>query len=854
MEYTPSADEETLLDALTALLRPALAGLAAAPTAGLPSIAGADIFSDIWGYLQSVYNWVSGGPGWLKDQFNTLITWVRDQASNVKDLVRSTGDWVVDRFEDAFRALTDFLTPLFGAVSSAAQWVYDRLSPLVNSALDFIGQIGSWLYSSISGLLSSGWDFVASSISWLLNSLTGLIAAAGRVAADVGAWLWGLISPIFSWVSSQVASGIDWLFQRAVEATNFLASHVSNVGQYVAGQTFNYVIQGAAALGEGFQSALEWLMHGAFDDTIGTMTDVLNVPGKMLSGAYHSSAEMLADLHLGGGGGGFTRFLYSLCAFIPTLASITVGLGPIYAADALQNANKIVGPQLFSLTDARDAWLRGLIPDAELEEQLARMGFDARKRQVLQGLFFEPAPPSDLVRFLVREVFDPQQRQTLQLDGDYPGAADAEARKVGLSPETMRNYWAAHWQLPSPSQVYEMLHRALIQAPDVDAYLKAADFSPAWRSKLAAISYNVPGRIDLRRMFAAGAIDEPRLLKGYKDLGYNDADAAVLVTFAKKLAAGNPKELPRGVILEGYREAELGRSDAIAALQDLDFDAADAAFMLDLEDLQNTRELQHLFEDSVEADFKAGITTEPQAMTSLSAYGIPAGRAQLLLNLWRNRHQAKTATLSPGTIQHAVREHLIPDQVGLQRLKALNFNDGDAQLLIALAHPQAPADTPPSLTLAQLFNALHEGLLTQAQLTDRLLRKGFIPDDVRILVELATPDLAAPEPAELTKAELIAAAKKKVLPVDAVQRRLAAKAYSAQDIDVLLKTQGFDFTPTGQLVSYPLRDLTVAQLSKSYRTGLIEEKEFRFRLAELSYADADIDLLVDLATPEAPIV
>lgn len=827
----------------------------------LPRIAGGDTTGDIYNYLtgQSLGNYLGmlaqGGLG------NSMGIKFGDTAVNIdgegiqdRTATGNLGSYVGSRFNVLDQSDTGIIITVTDKVAGLGAYS----GVLSSLGIAQTQQTGAGLGIYI-GQQVAGTNQVVQGSSNSLGVYVGQQAGTtNQVVQQTGA---GLGSYVGQQLAAQtahsdsilqgIAGGLAGNIGGVVDTVVGAVEH--QVGG-VVGSILDAVVGGAGVLGDAFKDALEWLVDGAFDSFESLFGKRINNLHRLMNAEFNSIEEIVSELDYGVRGGSIVSMLESVLGGVFMIPPLIGGIGQAYADPHVQQARMRVASTLLSMTDIRDGYLRGQLDDHWVDDQLARYGFDSGKTQLIKGLFFDPAPPSDLVRFLVREVFDPQQRQALQLDGDYPAAADAEGRKVGLAPETMRNYWAAHWQLPSPGQVFEMLHRGLIDPPTVDAYLKAADFSPAWRGNLANISYNVPGRIDLRRMYAAGVINEARVRKGYQDLGYTAADADALTRFAVTAATPSVTELPRGVVLEAYREGTLDRNSAIAFLATTGFIQPEAVFMLDLEDLKNARELQGLNENAIEADLKAGLYNEGQAMVNLSSIGVPVRRAQILVNLWRSRHAAKTTTLNAAQVQHAVREHLIPPQVGMQRLAAMNYNPADAQILIALATPQAPADTPPTLTLSHLFRGLREGLLTPPQLSERLARRGYSPEDVRILIELATPDQVPAEPAELTKAELIAAAKKKSLPVDAVQRRLAAKGYSAQDVDVLLLNQGFDFTPTGQLLDYPRRDLTVAQLSKSYRTGLIDEKEFRFRLGELAYADADIDLLVELATPEAPIV
>ncbi len=793
-------------------------------------VAGSAIWDDIWGAVQKLLDIPGNLGAYLLGKFNDVAGWISNQGTIVFQAVTNTLSPVlqqvlsiVNNVLGLVQGVPGVITSAIGGISGLVQSLPSTLGSLLQSAVNFLAGIISPITSTLGQLISSGVQTLFNLVAGLPNTIAGFITSAvtylagllgalpGQLASfvqsaassilgvvgGVAGFLTGTILPAIlkvytiqweavSWVFNQIWDLLKWLNDVLVRDNDTTRRTVTGESEKVTETIFNTVIQGAAALGEGFLDGLKWLIEQPFTAIAGPLAVKASVPRKMLTGQYQNLNQILDDLDDPIEPGSFAGFLFSLAAFLPALGSLAVGLGPIYAADSLQQVSQSVGPQLPALVDARDAFLRGFIGEAEHDELLGRMGFNRERIGWLKQLYFQLATPSDLIRFLVREVFDPASRQELSLDADFPSAAVAEGRKIGLGEQTLRDYWAAHWNLPGPSQVYTMLHRGLIDAGAVDRYLKAADFAPIWRQNLASISYNVPGRIDLRRMFAAGVIDEARVLKGYQDLGYNPDDARILTDFAKKQAAGQDKDLPRNVITKAYRERALARDAAAGELEGLGFDGEQAEFLLDLEDLAVAEEDAALEEDIIEADFKAGLLAEGPARSALAELGRSQDRIDLLIRRWANRKAVKTATLSVAQVQRAFREGRLTDQAALGRFSALGYNPVDAGELLADARPDVAVTEPPELSLAQLFRALREDLLNEDQLRGRLQRRGYSPDDLQVLLDLATPDQPAAEPAELTKADIRALLRAQLIDSSQAQARLASKGLVQDDIDLLL--------------------------------------------------------------------
>jgi hypothetical protein len=219
-----------------------------------------------------------------------------------------------------------------------------------------------------------------------------------------------------------------------------------------------------------------------------------------------------------------------------------------YPADLTPEARKLG----LSETDARRYWaahwnlpsyeqasqmlFRGELTQAQFDGLLRALDYAPTWRSKLKTIARAIPTTADFIRFAVREVYSPDVRARFGQDDDYPEEFTAKAALHGLAEEDARAYWAAHWELPSTEQGFRMLHRDIITKGDLELLLRAKDVMPFWRGKLEEIAYLVPGRVDLRRMYAAGVIDRKRVKRGYLDIGYKEADAEALTDFAVALA------------------------------------------------------------------------------------------------------------------------------------------------------------------------------------------------------------------------------------------------------------------------------------------------------------------------------
>ena len=128
-------------------------------------------------------------------------------------------------------------------------------------------------------------------------------------------------------------------------------------------------------------------------------------------------------------------------------------------------------------------------------------------------------PVTDIIRFQLREVFLEGRREELVGDEERP-VFDQAMKEWGFDKFWADSYWGAHWQLPSITQLNEMLFRGVISRETWGNYVRFNDFVPAQIDNLARISYSPFTRVDSRRMYRLGVLTDQELLQSYADVGY----------------------------------------------------------------------------------------------------------------------------------------------------------------------------------------------------------------------------------------------------------------------------------------------------------------------------------------------
>jgi len=232
--------------------------------------------------------------------------------------------------------------------------------------------------------------------------------------------------------------------------------------------------------------------------------------------------------------------------------------------DALLEAGRQV-PDIAALYSMN---LRGLPSGANLIERFKELGYSPQDAESLAALKFYIPPPQDLITMAVRDVFNPERVAEFKQNEDFPEEFAFWAEQQGINRDWAEKYWEAHWVLPSVQMGYEMLHRRVIDEQQLRNLMSAQDIIPGWRDALIAISYSPYTRVDIRRMYDVGVLNEQQVFEAYQDIGYDKVKARTLTDFTVELA-GDDEELPdelegitRSSVISSYKDGVIDRTTA----------------------------------------------------------------------------------------------------------------------------------------------------------------------------------------------------------------------------------------------------------------------------------------------------
>lgn len=382
---------------------------------------------------------------------------------------------------------------------------------------------------------------------------------------------------------------------------------------------------------------------------------------------------------------------------------------------------------------------RGAINNDDMDQYLRRDGFLTHSvRQDLSHLRYEVPGPSDLVRFAVRHVFEPdliehlgyndEYRPTLDIfhacQGlNYPILGDTSAYDVsGMEPRLQEAstaavaqyaaagleiptwaqcYWWAHWVLPSPSQGYQMLFRLRpdritkydppeakglsFDLKDLNLLLRANDYPPFYRPYLAAISHATPGIRFLRQLVSTDVFGKEDIKDTLLRQGYSDGHAEVLTESVIR-----QDKLQRRKTVESQAKSQIERYWSLGIIDAQQFNTMlqqhglspdDAALTVSLADTQLQYERVKSIVTVLRTRFRKGKADAAQTRLELIQVGVRSDRADQYLQDWQLELQEKEKEVSAAQNVKWACQGLITLGDLISRLHNLGYHDEDIKIL-----------------------------------------------------------------------------------------------------------------------------------------------------------------------------
>ncbi len=319
-------------------------------------------------------------------------------------------------------------------------------------------------------------------------------------------------------------------------------------------------------------------------------------------------------------------------------------------SEDLEEAWKTILSPLLDVGDLGRLYLRKELTEMDFNVELTKRGYKGEEIAKIKTLLHVIPPLSDIITMAVREAFTPEIVQRFQLHAELPTEMVSWAEKQGLSGEWAEAYWASHWQLPSLSMGYEMLHRGEIDQPEMEMLIKAHDVSPFWRDKLIAISYNPYTRVDVRRMFNVGVIGVEEVYQNYRDLGSDHEKATNLTEFTVALSQSAERDLTKTEVLYGFEHGILNPTETDDLLIEIGYDQLEIDYYKVRIQYKRWQALVKETVKYVGQQYIAQQIDQGEVYAQLGALNLPSEQMNRYIKEWDLKRDAKIKQLTAETL------------------------------------------------------------------------------------------------------------------------------------------------------------------------------------------------------------
>ena len=357
-----------------------------------------------------------------------------------------------------------------------------------------------------------------------------------------------------------------------------------------------------------------------------------------------------------------------------------------------------------SILEAINAVRRNKMTEQGFAEHCRRLGYlDTNIPDVLLSITTQIPVLSDILRFMVRDAGDDALAQKLGTDAlfaqKYSGQLKSWADQQGIDQDYAKYAWRSHWSLPSPTQLYEMLHRLRfsdippdqqVTEKDIEDALIQDDKLPYWVPKFMAISYRVPGRIDIKRAYALGVIDEHQVMRAFQELGYNDANADIQTQSTKREVAKSRYNLP---IIRQFVRGDISQKQLEDWLNKQNYDQT--VFYDIVNYAAEARETARVVIclKSIRKGFLQGQYDDSELAVQLSYQNIATEHADELTRRWKCEKASRDRQATAAMLAGWYVDGSLDDTEYYTRLRNLGWNATDAARMVQSSRDKIKART-----------------------------------------------------------------------------------------------------------------------------------------------------------------
>ncbi len=384
---------------------------------------------------------------------------------------------------------------------------------------------------------------------------------------------------------------------------------------------------------------------------------------------------------------------------------------------------------------------RKFISRNESDALLAKQGYSAERYELLRKLTMFYPTPQDLITWQAREVFEPDSVEKYGLEQELEKLVREPFYKAGMDDEQIRNYWVAHWQHPSWTQIREMLHRTDLTEADVWDWFRLVEVPPYWRDKFIETAYSPLTRVDIRRMYRVGVLDVEGVYKANREIGYNHEKATWLTDFTVRYESTEDKGITRAAVIKAFKVDLIALDELEEYLVRLEYSPPVQQFWIQMAVYEKASELtDELVNDWIDR-FRIGELNLDELKLALDSLDLPAMYVEAIIRKERQKIAIKLKIPTKTDLLEWYINGTITEAEYVDKMRRLGFRSMDIVHYMENVLSEPEPIPPRALALVFYQRFLRNGYITEDEF-DSLAAKVAESESVR---EEAKMTALAPE-------------------------------------------------------------------------------------------------------------
>jgi len=376
---------------------------------------------------------------------------------------------------------------------------------------------------------------------------------------------------------------------------------------------------------------------------------------------------------------------------------------------------------------------RKIIDDFDAQRIFSAHGFTEGDTNDLLELRHWYPSPTDWASLAGREAFEEDQIAAFELDKGFDQIDPATYERAGMTAETARWQWVAHWSNVSPQQLFEMIHRkapkpggGVFTTDDVDSYVRLADINPFFGDALEHIAFRPLTRVDVRRMRADGILEYKGVWDSYIELGYNEANATLMADWTEKYVARGERQLTRTQIEKMFELRQIKRAEMATMLEMIGYDTIEAETISLLNDAKLEEQRLRSFIRRTEYEYKRRMITKEGASSRLIDEDVQGDLIGELVEEWDNELVYEQALPSKDDLEGFRALPDFSDERFREGMRALRYTDANIDLYLSGGEAK--------LSKTDLLRLFDQEEITEERAQGGLLGLGYSRGDTTALL------------------------------------------------------------------------------------------------------------------------